>query len=144
MSLLVQAVARVLLAPIVMIALAVLVKGYADVGDGFSAGAIASLAILLQYIAFRREDVERMLPLRLLPAGAFVGLLLALGVALAPLAGGDPVLTHRPGAGEEVVTAGTLELIGAVAFDLAIFLLVVGAALGIIHTVARAGEEERG
>ena len=38
-------VARLMLAPVLMIALAVLVKGYADVGDGFAAGVIAGDAL---------------------------------------------------------------------------------------------------
>jgi len=140
-SLLVQMLARLLLAPILMIACAVLVKGYADVGDGFSAGVIAALAILLQYIAFGRERTERMLAIRLLPAGAFVGLLVALTIAAAPLAAGDPPLTYPPGAGTEAVHLGTLELIGAFAFDVTIFALVLGATLGIIHAIARQGEQ---
>ena len=142
MSVLVQSVARILLAPILMVAFAVLVKGYADVGDGFAAGAIASLAILLQYVAFGPERTERMLPIRLLPAAAFAGLLLALGIAVVPLADGDPLLTHPPGAGGEVVQLGSLELIGAVGFDVAIFVLVLGATLGIIHAIARQAEDE--
>lgn len=144
MSLLVQGLARLLLAPILMVAFAVLVKGYADVGDGFAAGAIASLAILLQYIAFGREQTERTLAIRLLPAAAFVGLLSALAISAAPLASGDPLLTHPPGAGTEPIHLGTLELIGAFAFDIAVFLLVLGATLGIIHAIAREAERVEG
>ncbi|HVL31296.1 MAG TPA: MnhB domain-containing protein [Solirubrobacteraceae bacterium] len=140
MSLLIQTLARVMLAPILMVALAVLVKGYADVGDGFAAGAIAALAILLQYVAFGREETERRLPIRLLPAGAFVAMLLALTIAAAPMIAGEALLTYPPGAGEEAIHLGTLELIGAFAFDVTIFVLVVGAALGIIHAIAREAE----
>jgi multicomponent Na+:H+ antiporter subunit B len=142
-SLLVQAVARLSLAPMLVIAAAVLVKGYADVGDGFSAGVIAALAILLQYVAFGRETAERRLPLAPLPAGAFAGLLVALAVALVPVFRGDPPLTHLPAPGAEVTKLGTLELITAVAFDVAVFLLVVGAVVGIIHAIAAAEEDAR-
>jgi multisubunit Na+/H+ antiporter MnhB subunit len=135
--------ARLLFAPILAIAVAVLVKGYDSVGDGFSAGVIAALALLLQYLAFGREETERRLPIRLVPALAFVGLLGALVVSAIPLLRGDPILTHVPAPGAEVATLGTLEIISAVAFDAAIFLLVLGAAVGIIHTIARAAEEER-
>lgn len=140
MSPLVQVLARLLLAPILMVAFAVLVKGYADVGDGFAAGAIAALAILLQYVAFGREHTERMLAIRLLPAGAFVGLLLALAIAAAPVVAGDAPLTYLPAAGSEAIHLGTLELIGAFAFDVTVFVLVVGATLGIIHALAREAE----
>jgi multisubunit Na+/H+ antiporter MnhB subunit len=138
-----RVISRLLLPPVLVIAVAVLVKGYADVGDGFSAGVIAALGVLLQYLAFGHEEVERLLPIRYVPSLAFVGLLGALAVAAFPLLRGDPLLTHLPAPGAEVVEIGTLELITAVAFDLAIFLLVLGAAVGIIHNLAKAGEEER-
>lgn len=136
-SILTQVISRLLLAPILVIALAVMVKGYVDVGDGFSAGVIAALGMLLQYLVFGPGLTERLLPMRRLPALAFIGLLLALVVALVPVFAGDPLLTHLPRPGNEVVELGTLELITAVAFDAAIFLLVLGAAVGIIHAIAR-------
>ncbi len=133
--------ARLLLAPILVVALAVLVKGFTDVGDGFSAGVIASLGILLQYLAFGREQVEETLPVRLLPGAGLVGLLGALVLAFIPLARGEPLLTHLPPPGAEVTTIGTLELTTAVAFDVCIFLLVLGAVVGIIGALGRASEE---
>ena len=38
--------ARVLFLPVWMVSFAVLLKGYADIGDGFSAGVIASLGVI--------------------------------------------------------------------------------------------------
>jgi multicomponent Na+:H+ antiporter subunit B len=143
-SVLTQTVARLLLAPILVIAVAVLIKGYADVGDGFSAGVIAALGILLQYMAFGRAETERLLPIRFVPALAFAGMLLALAIAAIPLLRGEPLLTHAPAPGAEVAELGTLELVTAVGFDAAIFMLVVGAAVGIIHAIALvAAEGER-
>lgn len=140
-SLVTQSVARLLLAPILVVALAILVKGFVDVGDGFSAGVVAALGILLQYVTRGREEVERTLPVRLLPHAAFVALAGVLAVALVPLLRGDPVLTHLPAAGAEVTKVGKLELMTAVAFDVAVFVLVLGAVVGIVHAVARAYEE---
>lgn len=142
-TVLTQTVARLVLAPILVIAVAVLVSGYANVGDGFSAGVIAALGILLQYLAFGREEAERLLRLRLVPAGAMIGLLGALVVALVPVARGEAIFTHVPGPGEDVIHVGRLELITAVAFDVAVFVLVVGAVVGFVHAIARAGEEAR-
>lgn len=141
-TILTQTLARLLFAPVCLIALAVLVKGYAEVGDGFSAGVIVALGILLQYLAYGRAETEAMLPIRMLPGLTFVGLLIALGVAMLPLLMGDPLLTHMPGADEDVATIGTLELITAVAYDIGIFVLVVGAVVGIIHTIALLAEEQ--
>jgi multisubunit Na+/H+ antiporter MnhB subunit len=140
-SVLTQSVARLLLAPILVVAVAVLVKGYADVGDGFSAGVIAALGILLQYMAFGREEAERQLPVRLLPACTFAGLLAALAVAFWPVLRGDALLEHLPPPGASVIELGTIELITAVLFDAAVFLLVLGALVGIVHAIARSGEE---
>ncbi len=107
-SVLTQIVARLLLAPILIVALAVLVKGYVDAGDGFNAGVIAVLGVLAQYLAFGRERVERLLPIRRAPLMAAAGLAVALGVAFVPVALGQPLLTHAPSATAEVFHLGTL------------------------------------
>ncbi len=139
-SVLTQTLARLLLAPIIVVSAALLVKGYADVGDGFAAGVIAALGIVLQYLAFGRAEAERLLPVKFVPAGAFLGLLGALGVAFWPVLRGDALLKHLPEAGASVAKLGTLELISAVLFDVAVFLVVLGTVVGIIHGIARAAE----
>lgn len=141
-SILTGAIARLLLAPIFVVAIAVLVKGYADVGDGFSAGVIAALGVVLQYLAHGREEAERLLPLRLVGPAAFVALLVGLAVALVPVATGGAILEHSPPPGDEVVAIGSLELITAVALDVALFVLVLGAVVGIIRAIAHVAEGE--
>lgn len=136
-SVMTRFVARLLLLPTMVTAAAVLVRGYVEPGDGFSAGVIASLGILMQYLAFGREQTERMLPLRGIGYGAFAGLLLTLLVAARPLFVGEPVMTHWPPPGADVIYFGTLEFITAVAFDVGIFLLVVGYGTGTISLIAR-------
>jgi multisubunit Na+/H+ antiporter MnhB subunit len=136
------AVARLLMAPILVVAIAVLVKGYSDVGDGFSAGVIAALGIVLQYFALGREEAERLLALRLIGPAVFVALLGALLVALLPLARGDALLEHAPAPGADVTEVGTIELITAFAFDVAIFVLVVAAVVGILRAIAHVAEGE--
>lgn len=126
-------VARSLLVPILLFALAVLVKGYADVGDGFAAGVIAALGVLLQYLAFGRTEVEQVLPVRRAPQLAVGGLLLSLLVAFVPVLLGNAPLQHWPAPGAMVVHFGALEIISAVLFDVGVFGLVLGVAVGIIH-----------
>jgi multisubunit Na+/H+ antiporter MnhB subunit len=138
-----QFVSRLLLLPSFAVAAAVLVKGYTDVGDGFSAGVIAALGVLLQYVAFGWRETERLLPLRYAPSAAVVGLLLALVVAFVPLLFGEPAFTHYPRPGTEPVHVGTLELITAVVFDVGVFLLVFGSAVGAIRLTAEAAEGKR-
>ena len=144
MSLLVRTVAPWLLGPALMVAAALLVKGYTDVGDGFGAGVIVALGIALQYIALGPEAVEARLPfLRLAPTGAVVGLLAALAVAFAPLVFGDPPFTHYPPPGEAPAKLGTFEVITAVAFDLGLFLLVASVLVILMHQVAHLARGDR-
>jgi multisubunit Na+/H+ antiporter MnhB subunit len=133
-----EVVAPRLLGPAVMFAAAIIVKGYADVGDGFSAGVIVALAIALRYITLGAERAERSLPiLTRAPVVAVSGLLIALAVGFLPVAAGDAPFTHRPAPGSHVVKIGTLELISAVAFDIGVFLLVCGALVVLVHHLAR-------
>lgn len=130
-----------LLGPAVMLGLAVVVKSYADVGDGFSAAVIVTLAISLRYITLGWEHAERSLPvLRHAPVIAITGLLIALAVGFFPLFQGNPPFTHLPGPGEPVMKIGTLELITPVAFDLGLFLLVTGSLVVLLHNLARLTE----
>ena len=138
MSVVLAVVAPRVLGPAFMLAAAIIVKGYNDVGDGFSAGVIVALAIALRYVTWGAERTERSLPvLRHAPAVAAGGLLIALGVGFLGVAFGDPPFTHLPGPGEHVVKIGTVELITAVAFDLGLFALVAAALVILIHNLAR-------
>jgi len=137
-TVLTQTVARLLFLPALMVALATLIKGYADTGDGFTAGVIAALAVLLQFVAFGEREVERLLPLRAAPRLAVAGLVLSLVVAFAPTLFGRPIMAHAPAPGAEVVHLGTLEVLTAVVFDVGVFLLVFGFAVSTIGLIARA------
>jgi multisubunit Na+/H+ antiporter MnhB subunit len=135
-------VARLLLAPAVVVAAGLIVKGYAEVGDGFGAGVIVALAIGLSYIALGRAGAEAALPvLRHAPALAVGGLLLALASGFFSLLLGDPPVTHRPGPGDDVVKIGKLELITPVLLDVGIFFLVVGVLTVLLHQLALPEEQ---
>lgn len=135
--------ARLLFLPTTVAAFAILVKGYAQSGDGFSAGVVAALGVLLQHLALGRTEAEKLWPVRHAGPIAIAGLLVALGVAVAPLFLGDAVLTHYPGPGAGVVYFGTLELITPVLFDVGVFLLVFGFAVGTINAFARTISREQ-
>jgi multisubunit Na+/H+ antiporter MnhB subunit len=132
-----RAVARLLLMPSWMIAAAVLVKGYADTGDGFSAGVIAALGILIQFLAFGPEAAGELLPVRYARELALAGLLVSLAVAFLPVLWGDAVMTHYPRPGEHVTHLGSLELLTAVGFDVGVFLLVFGFMVGVVELIVR-------
>lgn len=133
-----QAIARALLPISAMVGVAMLVKGYSDTGDGFSAGVILALGALTQVACFGTGIIDRIPLLRYAPLAAYAGILLALLIAFLPLLAGDPVFTHWPPPGASVLHVGTLEIITAVAFDLAVCLLVFGFVVGTITLLARA------
>lgn len=143
MTILTEAVARLLLAPLLVLALALLVKGYTNVGDGFTAGILVAMGILMQGAAFGRRQAERLLPVRWAYRLAMAGLLLGLVLAIVPLALGDPIFTHYPRPGEKPVKIGTLELITPVLFDAGVFLLVLGTVVATVHLLARPADEDR-
>jgi multicomponent Na+:H+ antiporter subunit A len=135
-----RTIARLLYLPTLLVAAAILVKGFVETGDGFSAGVVAALGVLLRYLAFGHEEAKRLTIVRYATAVAFAGLVVALSVGAAPLFFGEAVLTHRPPSGTEPVHVGTLELMTAVLFDFGVFLLVFGFAVGVVSFFARAGE----
>lgn len=142
-SILTEAVARLLLAPSLMVAAAILVKGYVDVGDGFSAAVIVTLAVALQYLTIGARRVEEEIPLlRFAPQTAVAGILIALGSGFFGLLFGDPVFTHAPAVGVRPIHIGTLELMTPVLFDVGVFLLVAGALISLVHHLAQPPEED--
>ena len=143
-TVLTRMVARLLLAPVLIVAAAILIKGYVDVGDGFAAGVIAALGILLQYLAFGRAAVQQALPVRHAAKLAVAGLLLALAVAFVPVLAGGAPLQHAPAPGAAVVHLGSLELLTAVAFDVGVFALVLGMAVATIDLIAGTPNERGG
>jgi multicomponent Na+:H+ antiporter subunit B len=143
MTPIVEVVTPRLLPVAVVVAGALIVKGYTDVGEGFGAGVIVGLAIGLRYVVFGPDRAERSLPVvRRADALLAVGLLVALGCGFVGVLFGDPPFTHYPRPGEPVVKVGTLELTTAVGFDLGLFLLVIGAVVLLIRELSRIGAEE--
>lgn len=126
MTVMTQVIARLIFPASLAIAAAMLVKGYVDTGDGFSAGVIAAIAVVLQYMAFGYQSVRQTIPVRLAPIGMVFGLLLSLGVAFVPAILGQSIFTHAPPPGGELIHLGSLEVHSAVLFDVGVFLIVFG------------------
>jgi multicomponent Na+:H+ antiporter subunit A len=120
---------------ILLFAVYLLLAGHNAPGGGFVAGLVAGAAFVLRDVASdfpsrrRRLEAESML-------AAGLGLALVTGVA-ALLAGGsffeaDKFVTDLPVFGHVAVTS-------ALAFDLGVFLVVLGVVLSVVHHL---GEEE--
>ena len=126
MTVMTQVIARLIFPASLAIAAAILVKGYVDTGDGFSAGVIAATGVVLQYMAFGYENVRQTMPIRWAPFGMVFGLLLSLGVAFVPAILGEEIFSHAPPPGGELIHLGSLEVHSAVLFDVGVFLIVFG------------------
>jgi multicomponent Na+:H+ antiporter subunit B len=144
MTPIVRVVAPRLLPVALVVAIALIVKGYTDVGEGFGAGVIVGLAVGLRYVVLGPERADRSLPLaRRADVLASVGLLTALMFGFSGIVAGDPPFTHYPRAGEPALHVGTLELTTAVGFDIGLFLLVVGVVVLLIRELSRLVLEPR-
>jgi multisubunit Na+/H+ antiporter MnhB subunit len=135
-------VCRLLFAPTLVVALATLVKGYAEVGDGFAAGVIAGLAFLMQFVAFGERQVRHVLHTRFAPLAAQLGISLALATTFLPVFLGKPLLTHFPAPNAPAVHLGSLELLTAFVFDIGVFMLVVGFSITGVSLLARVEARE--
>jgi multisubunit Na+/H+ antiporter MnhB subunit len=138
-----QRITRLLFAPTLMVAFAVLIKGYIGAGDGFAAGIIAGMAFVMQFVAFGERNVRRSLHTRYAPVVAMCGLALALVCTFLPVLRGLPLLTHWPPPDAKVLHFGTVEILTAVAFDIGVFLLVVGFTVTALALVSRAESREQ-
>ena len=148
MSPVIDVVATRLLAPAVMLAAALIVKGYTDVGEGFSAGVIVALAVGIRYVTLGRARADMTLGIaRRAHVVAAAGLLIALAFGFAGVVFGEPPFTHLPRPGEPVVRIGTLELTTAIGFDVGLFLLVSGSLVVLVRNLTGLiadGESEPG
>ena len=133
--------------PITLVtALALLLQGHNLPGGGFIAGVLTAAAIALVYVVFGLEDLATMLGIP--RQGAFghgpvayyrglfgLGLALAAGSGLVPLAFGEPFLTQTYWILHGVPLFGEVEVASALAFDVGVYLTVVGALLSIVAVV---------
>jgi multisubunit Na+/H+ antiporter MnhB subunit len=130
----IEMIARVMFPLSLVIAAALWIKGYSDIGDGFSAGAVAGLGAVIQYVSLDHQRAARAVgaawALRLIA----IGLLLMLAVALGPALVGRPPVSHLPAPDGHVIALGSLELHTAILFDLGAGLIVYG---GIVATFDR-------
>lgn len=115
----------------------IFLRGHNDPGGGFIAGLITSMALVIQYIALGQDRAEQLLRAK---SGRLYELWIGAGLVIAGLSGvaawlwGRPFLTsahvhvHPP-------LLGDIHLASAAAFDLGVYLTVVGAAMLMISVL---------
>ncbi len=123
--------------PLLAFSMYLLLAGHNQPGGGFAGGLVTGVAVLLVWAAGGLETVRRVLPVR-------SGALLGIGLLVATITG---FAAYVPGlsfleSGYIEFTApvvGKIKLVSALFFDIGVYLVVVGMALGLIRSL---GEEE--
>ncbi len=123
--------------PMLAFSMYLLVAGHNQPGGGFAAGLVAGVTVLLVWAAGGTETVGRVLPLR-------STLLMGLGLVVAAITGFAalvPGLAFLESGYIELAipVVGKVKIVSALFFDIGVYLVVVGMALGLIRSL---GEEE--
>ncbi|MFZ3577719.1 Na(+)/H(+) antiporter subunit B [Virgibacillus sp. DJP39] len=111
-----------------------LLAGHNAPGGGFVGGLVTSGAILLMYMSYGIEAVEKILPVNfkmLIP----VGLLIALSTGIGSFIFQVPFLSQTYGY-FTIPIFGKIELATAMIFDLGVFITVLGVTITIILSIA--------
>ena len=133
-SLILVTAARLLTPLLLLFSVFLLLRGHNEPGGGFAGGLVASAAFIL--LAISRDPAAARRALRVEPQiliGA--GLLVAIAAGVLGLLVGDPLLTGQwleiplPGEGE-------LDLGTPLVFDVGVYLVVLGATLTMVLTLA--------
>jgi multicomponent K+:H+ antiporter subunit A len=125
---------RLLLPFAVLLSVYLFMRGHNEPGGGCVAGLVLSVALLLQYIISGTQWVEAHLPLNPRRWIA-MGMLLALATGAGSLALGYPFMTTHT-AHLTLPLVGEIHLASATFFDLGVYVLVVGATLLILTSLA--------
>ncbi|MDO9392432.1 MAG: MnhB domain-containing protein, partial [Methylotenera sp.] len=132
---------RLLLPLALLVAVFILLRGHNQPGGGFIAGLITSVALVMQYLANGVVWTQNRLPANMHPLIA-AGLLIAVITGLGSWLFRHPFLTSTFGHIDWPLI-GDFELASAMAFDLGVYLVVVGSTLlilinlGLLHQTSR-------
>lgn len=115
---------------IVLVSVFITFRGHNAPGGGFAGGLIVGCAFVLRFLAGGALRVRRSV---IVQPTTFVGLgmLLAIGTALAPLVSGDALLESVIWQ-VDVPAVGTVKVVSSALFDLGVYFLVVGVVLAVL------------
>jgi multicomponent K+:H+ antiporter subunit A len=128
-------ISRPLLPLALLVAVYIFLRGHNMPGGGFIAGLVASVALVLQYVASGVHWVHQRVPGDYHPVLA-LGLLAAGCTGVASWYFGAPFLTSTHGYVHWPLV-GKVHLASAIAFDVGVFLTVVGATLLILANLGK-------
>ena len=138
-SLILLTTARLLMPLLLLFSIFLLLRGHNEPGGGFAGGLVAASAFIL--LAISRDPAAARAALRVEPQALIgAGLLIAVGSGVVGLLMGQPLLT---GQWWEIGLPGlTFDLGTPLTFDIGVYLVVLGATLTMVLTLAEEGEEE--
>ena len=122
---------RVIFHTLLVFAIYLLFAGHNAPGGGFAAGLVTGAALGVRYLAGGRYELHEALPI--MPGVLMgAGLIIALLTALAPLPFGGTILQSYD-AYVNLGIFGEIHLVSAMAFDIGVYLVVVGLLLDLLH-----------
>lgn len=145
-SLIFEVTTRLLFGLMMIVSIYLLIAGHNLPGGGFAGGLVAGLALVVRYLAAGAAELEEVAPIdagRLLGAGLFI----AVGTALAPAFFGGRIFQSYDvhaniGALTDIGTPwgtinlfGDLHLVSSTAFDIGVYLIVVGMVLDVVRSL---------
>jgi multicomponent Na+:H+ antiporter subunit B len=136
-SLILITAARLLMPLLLLFSVFLLLRGHNEPGGGFAGGLVAASAFIL--LAISRDPASARAALRVQPQSLIgAGLLIAVGSGMVGMLLGYPLLTGQwwtiglPGLAFDIGTP--------LAFDIGVYLVVLGATLTMVLTLAEEGE----
>ncbi|SEP60464.1 Na(+)/H(+) antiporter subunit B [Piscibacillus halophilus] len=114
--------------------------GHNAPGGGFIGGLMTSAAIILMYMTYGFEKIEKIIPINFRTL-TVTGLLIAVLAGMGSMLFGASFLSHADGY-YHLPLIGEKHLATALIFDLGVYLVVVGITLTIILSIATDSEDE--
>ncbi|MBC3763880.1 Na+/H+ antiporter subunit A [Quadrisphaera oryzae] len=132
-SLLLEVVVRLVFGTVLVLSVYLLFAGHNLPGGGFAAGLVTGLALFLRYLAGGRYELGE-------AARVDVGVLLGSGLLIAAASAGAPLLlggqaTQTADAYVHVPLLGEVHLVSSLAFDVGVYLVVVGTVLDVLRSL---------
>lgn len=126
--------------PMLVFSLYLLLAGHNQPGGGFAGGLVAGVTVVLAWSAGGPSTVRRIIPVR---ASALLGL----GLVIAASSGFVSLLSGGGFLESGYVTAdvpliGAIKLVSALGFDIGVYLVVVGMAVGLVRSLGEDASEE--
>lgn len=144
-SVMFEVVARAVFPVLMIFSVYLMFTGHYTPGGGFAGGLVAGLALAVRYLAGGRRELDAAAPVD-------AGVVLGSGLAVAAASGLVPLLvganTFQSGVFDiPVPLLGDVHVVTSVAFDVGVYLVVVGLALDVLRSLGggidRHGEEGR-